>query len=167
MKILILGSTGNLGKQCLELVEKHNLQLSAITGHTNAQPLAEQGEKFSCKTVLSSREDILPLIASSDIVVNLLSGLAGIAPSLEALRQNKILLTANKESIIAEGLTNLIPIDSEHNAIYEILQSTDKTPSKLILPCSGGPLLNTPLADATLAKILVGVLTHSSAQPHC
>lgn len=154
MQILVLGSTGNLGQQCLELVEKHNLEISALTGHTNAELLAEQGEKFSCKTVLSSREDILPLIADADVVVNLLSGLSGIAPSLEALRQNKILLTANKESIIAEGLNGLIPIDSEHNAIYEILQHSDKSPSKLILPCSGGPLLKTPLADATLEKIL-------------
>jgi len=108
--------------------------------------------------VLTSRDGekpIFELISSPevDIVINVLSGFAGIEPSIQALRAGKTLLLGNKESVVAEGEkimklaenAQLIPLDSEHNAIYEILRSRPSIqPDSITLPCSGGPFLNTP-----------------------
>ncbi len=89
----------------------------------------------------------------ADIIINVLSGIAGIDPSIAALKAGKILLLGNKESLFAEGkkIMNLskknhakiIPLDSEHNAIFEILKKYPEEKIKnIIIPCSGGPFLN-------------------------
>lgn len=152
-KIVILGSTGSLGTQTLEVLEKYKsyFKIIGLSANKNAELLKKQAKKFKVKkTVLASKEGfkkILSLIPNADIVINVLSGIAGITPSIEALKQEKILLLGNKESLVAEGKkimelakNNLIPIDSEHNAIYEILKSfPEEKYEKIILPCSGGP----------------------------
>ena len=91
----------------------------------------------------------LASLKETDVIVNVLSGTAGIAPAKAALKANKILLLGNKESIVADGKEimklangNLIPLDSEHNAIYEILKThPNKKIKSITLPCSGGPFL--------------------------
>jgi len=145
-KIVIWGSTGSLGRQVLEVLENYtrDFQIVAISGKTNAGLLNEQAQKYHVKRAFIGENTLPP---NADIVVNLLSGTAGIRPTKTALKSGKALLLANKESLVAEGeeimrlcKTPIIPIDSEHNAIYEILrQNPGKEIEKIILPCSGGP----------------------------
>lgn len=158
-KIVILGSTGSLGTQTLEVLEKYrkDFKIVGLSANKNAELLKKQTKEFNIKkTALVSKEGskkMLSLIQDADIIVNVLSGIAGITPSIEALKKGKILLLGNKESLVAEGekimrivkkhphsKTALIPLDSEHNAIYEIFQKfPEEKFEKIILPCSGGP----------------------------
>jgi 1-deoxy-D-xylulose-5-phosphate reductoisomerase len=161
-KVIILGSTGSLGTQTIEVLKKHPsyFKLIGISAHKNEKLLKSQRKKFkipSKYTVLTSRDNPKKLLElcqlpEVDIVVNVLSGISGIKPTVTALKTKKIVLLGNKESLIAEGekimqLTkrpaSLIPLDSEHNAIYEILKKhPKKIIKKIILPCSGGPFLH-------------------------
>jgi 1-deoxy-D-xylulose-5-phosphate reductoisomerase len=180
-KLVILGSTGNLGVQTLEVLSRYreSFQVVGLSAHQNADLLAKQKTKIErrqagtpVQTALTSIDGPGALVRlathpDADIVINVLSGLSGIEPSIAALKANKILLTANKESIVTEGekimalakLDQLIPLDSEHNAIYEILKhlSPGTKPVKIILPCSGGPfhqLTEEELASKTIADAL-------------
>ena len=188
-KLVILGSTGNLGGQTLEVLEKYwdDFELIGISGHKNKDLLQEQAEKLSSptspqfQTALTSTDGPealvhLATLPEADIVINVLSGLSGVEPSIAALQANKILLTANKESIVVEGEKimelaqpgQLIPLDSEHNAIFEILKWLEEGENgtsfsghpenfRLILPCSGGPFHQfnaEELATKTIADAL-------------
>ena len=150
--IIILGSTGSLGKQSLEVIKKHHKEFNvlALSSHKNEDLLLRQAQEFSVKhSVLSSRDGQEALsklcqLKDADIVINVLSGIAGIAPTLETVKEEKTLLLGNKESLIASGekvdTRNIIPIDSEHNAIHEIIKRNPKKKiKKITLPCSGGP----------------------------
>lgn len=168
-KVIILGATGSLGLQTLEVLEKHkaHFQIVGLTADKNEQLLKNLAKKFKVtKTILTSRDGSKSLEtfiknSTANIVVNVLPGISGIQPSITALRSGKILLLGNKESLVAEGqkimkLGKVIPLDSEHNAIFEILKYlAKKSPnlkiSRLILPCSGGPFLKT--SPKKLAKI--------------
>ncbi len=155
--IVILGSTGSLGKQTLDILEQYpqDFEVLGLVAHKNEALLNEQARKLNLSTdqiVLTSQTGeagLLKLINSPavDVVINNISGISGILPSIYSLEQGKILLTANKEAIVAEGekimkfAQQIIPLDSEHNAIFEILQRyPNKKVVNLILPCSGGPL---------------------------
>ncbi len=150
--IIILGSTGSLGTQTLEVIKKHKkkFKVLGLSSHKNEELLQRQAKEFDVKhTVLSSRDGKKSLekicqLKEVDIVVNVLSGVAGIDPTIKTLNEEKTLLLGNKESLIATGkkidIKNIIPIDSEHNAIHEILKKFPKKKiKKIILPCSGGP----------------------------
>lgn len=143
-KVIVLGSTGSLGIQTLRLLKKHHkaFKLIGISANSNEKLLMKQAREFdNPQSTLHSKGQKLKL-DNADIVINLISGIAGINPSKEALKKNKLLLLANKESIVAAQLNhpNIIPLDSEHNAIYEILQKHPKQKIKKIwIPCSGGP----------------------------
>ena len=151
-RIVILGSTGSLGKQTLELIKKHKKEFKvlALSSHKNKELLDSQAKEFKVRhTVLSSKDGSEKLkklcqLSEADIVINVLSGVAGIEPTITTLKEGKTLLLGNKESLIASGkkvdIKNIIPIDSEHNAIHEILKKyPEKKIKKIILPCSGGP----------------------------
>lgn len=154
--IIILGSTGSLGTQCLEILEKYPKDFSVygLCARKNKELLNQQGNKFKVpkrNCILTTEvegKNLERLIKQKnvDIVVNVISGVAGIKPSGLAVKAGKILVLGNKESLVAEGkflrkhIKNIIPVDSEHNAIYEILKRFLRTPVKEItLPCSGGP----------------------------
>jgi len=154
-KVVILGSTGSLGVQALEVLEKYKkyFQVIALSANTNKSLLETQAKKFKVqKKVLTSFSNAAALsglasLENADIVINVLSGVSGINPSLVALKAGKILILGNKESLVAEGKKmmtlasgRLLPLDSEHNAIFEILQKfPEKKIEKIFLPCSGGP----------------------------
>ena len=151
-KIIILGATGSLGKQTLEVLKKRkkDFEVLALSSHKNEELLLKQAKEFNVKhVILSSRDgknslENLCQLKEADIVVNVLSGVAGIGPTVTTLSEGKTLLLGNKESLIASrkklNTENIIPIDSEHNAIHEILKKfPDKKIKKIILPCSGGP----------------------------
>lgn len=198
-KVVILGSTGSLGMQTLEILEKHRgyFEVIGLAANTNEALLKKQAAKFKVKNVaLSSRakQSALTKLATlkeADIIVNVLPGIAGVTPSLTALKAGKTLLLGNKESLFVQGekimklagamfpnpglpikhhpLPRLIPLDSEHNAIFEILRkvygeaAAKKLPrpriKKIIIPCSGGPFYG-------LSKELLAQVTPEQAIRH-
>ncbi len=160
-KVVVLGSTGSLGTQILKLLRKHSryFEVIGLSSYKNSKLLKEQAEAFGVpkeNVVISSRHGLknllrLSMLPEADIIVNVVSGIAGVEPTKNALYSGKTVLLGNKESLVADGEAimkmvkndNLIPLDSEHNAIYEILQrNPERKVSKISLPCSGGPFLH-------------------------
>lgn len=175
-KVAIIGSTGSIGKQALEVIEHHKERFSieVLTANTQADLLIEQALKFDpnavvitdkslyqkVKEALSSTdikvfagqdalEDIVQM-ETIDIVLNALVGFAGLRPTLKAIEAGKPIALSNKETLVVAGelVTNLalqkkvpiIPVDSEHSAIFQCLAGEIYSPvEKIILTASGGP----------------------------
>jgi len=177
--IAILGSTGSIGQQALEvLVEQKDIsKLKLITAGSNIDLLLQQCKQYqpdmvyladSCQApilkqklsdskiqVLETEEDVFQQFHSSDIAIVLLAivGFAGFKPALKAIEAGKRLAIANKESLVVGGqlIMNLlqkkqlemIPIDSEHSAIYQcLIGEKQENIEKIILTASGGPFYN-------------------------
>ncbi len=175
-KIALLGSTGTIGVNTLELVEAFpdKYEVVLLAAHTSGDKLIEQAKKFKPRFVtvgsasVSSVKAALPgitvgsadnlieeAIAASDLVVVGIVGFAALIPTLMAVRQGKTIAIANKESLVVSGKlivseaarcgARLLPVDSEHNALFQILEGVDrKQVDALILTASGGPLLRLP-----------------------
>ncbi len=193
IRIALLGSTGSIGCQTLDVVDawSEEMEVTVLTAHRNWELLAEQARRFEpdCVVIadksfygsLSEALDGLPIkvyageeavaqVAAAtnvDVVVNALVGYAGMLPSLAAVEAGKRLALANKESLVVAGdliieraLKNrvpILPIDSEHSAIYQCLVGEVSPPRRLILTASGGPFRNTSaeqLAHVTAAQAL-------------
>ncbi|MBU1018674.1 MAG: 1-deoxy-D-xylulose-5-phosphate reductoisomerase [Patescibacteria group bacterium] len=139
-KIIVLGSTGSVGRQALQVAKGQ--KIVGISGHSNLKLLEKQAKEFGCPYTLDPME-----LASQkcDIVVNAISGLAGLPPLLAALEAGNKVALANKESIVAAGSRlhkyrdQIIPVDSEHSSIYRCLQGREEPIRRIILTCSGGP----------------------------
>lgn len=168
MKLCILGSTGSIGTQALEVAELYGIEIGALAAGSNVKLLAEQcckfkpkyayiGEKYysELKTaladtdikVLTGEETLNAFGAETecDTVLNALTGIRGLRPTLGTLKAGKTLALANKETLVAGGEVvmplakkGILPVDSEHSAIFQCLQGGVK-PKKLILTASGGP----------------------------
>ncbi len=157
-KVVILGSTGSLGTQTLEVLEKYpkDFKVIALACNQNEKLILSQAKKFAIQQeniFIASKhpaKNLLKLtsLKDADIVVNVLSGVSGILPTTIALKAKKILLLGNKESLVANGYevmklaknATLIPLDSEHNSIHEILKKfPNKKIKNIFLSCSGGP----------------------------
>lgn len=174
-KISILGSTGSIGTQALDVINNcENYQVVALTANKNIDLLEKQVLKFNPKIVAVRDENsakvlkerlsnknvevvsgIEGLIAaasidSADMVLNSVVGMVGLIPTLEAIKAHKTIALANKETLVAggeivtklakENQVQIIPVDSEHSAIFQCLTSGKKEEiSKLILTASGGP----------------------------
>jgi 1-deoxy-D-xylulose-5-phosphate reductoisomerase len=176
LNIIILGSTGSIGTQTLEVIRKNrkHLKVIGLACHSNENLLKKQAKRLnlpSSKTVLTSKNPKLltKLICTpkADIIVNAIAGSAGLKPSIATLKAGKTLALANKESIILGGKrlmklaakhgAQILPLDSEHHAVLRLLQTRNLTKyspvhiEKITLTCSGGPFFNTPRRD--LAKI--------------
>jgi 1-deoxy-D-xylulose-5-phosphate reductoisomerase len=175
--IAILGSTGSIGRQALQVVREMDGELSvaALAARENDGLMLQQIREFkpkvaalldegrarrlkanlgeSCRTVvLSGEEGIKSCITESgcDIVLNGMVGIAGLVPTLTALEAGKSVALANKESLVAGGQlvmdlasrkgVKIIPVDSEHSAIFQCIGSTPPSQVKrLLLTASGGP----------------------------
>lgn len=172
--VAILGSSGSVGTQALDVCEKLGLRVDALTGGRNDQLLEEQVRRFRPRfcamadadaaralrmrvrdtdtKIFEGEEGILALIGETDAktAVNSILGLAGLAPTLAAAKRGMRIATANKESIVAAGdLVNavirengaeLIPVDSEHSAIFQCLHCGGHGEVKrILLTASGGP----------------------------
>ncbi len=173
--MVILGSTGSIGTQTLDVAEKYNMKICALTAHSNVTLLEEQVRKFSPELavmydekaaadlrvrladtnvrVLSGMEGLIEAasLESAQVVLNSLVGMVGLEPTLAACKAKKTIALANKETLVAGGelVMNtvkdngvaLLPVDSEHSAIFQCLQACpdDKFIKKLILTASGGP----------------------------
>lgn len=172
IKVTILGSTGSIGTQTLDIISKHldKFQVVKLTCHKNKKLLKEQ------KTLWRPRRGepraFGPLApASLSLIVNAISGKAGLKPTIEALKQGKVIALANKESVVLDGknLKNLerkyakkgakiLPLDSEHHAVLRLLQTQNleefnaKKVKKIIITCSGGPFFG--YTKAQLKKTL-------------
>ncbi|WP_091852024.1 1-deoxy-D-xylulose-5-phosphate reductoisomerase [Candidatus Aquiluna sp. UB-MaderosW2red] len=152
--VIVLGSTGSIGTQALEVIEQYPdlFKLVGISGFQNQDLLDYQRDKFG----LASSDAVLGTQAASDlvsgtqadVVLNGITGSAGLMPTLAALASGKQLALANKESLIVGGTLvtkiaapgQILPVDSEHSAIAQALRSgSNGEVKKLILTASGGP----------------------------
>jgi 1-deoxy-D-xylulose-5-phosphate reductoisomerase len=171
-KVVVLGSTGSIGKSTLDVVANHpdDFEIVGLACHQNTKLLAQQIAAFRPRYVgifdktltndidppagchvLIGPPSLLDLVSSeADIVVNALPGSVGLVPSVETLKQGKVLALANKESLVMAGrlisrLTQsgcgtLIPVDSEHSALYQLMENNGKAGiERLIITASGGP----------------------------
>ena len=176
--IAILGSTGSIGTQTLDVVSQHPdlFQVELLTANTNADLLIEQARKFNPGCVIicdgskydqvnaaldpldikvfTGTESICDAVIGDniDIVVASIVGFAGLKPTVAAIKAGKTIALANEETLVAAGAlvmelaaqcgARIVPVDSEHSAIFQCLQgSYRKDVEKLLLTCSGGPFL--------------------------
>ena len=175
-KIAILGSTGSIGTQTLDVVRAHSdeLEVVALAAGSNKERLKEQIREFHPELVSLSDErkaqelkeelageavevvcgmDGLIEVAgidSADVVVTAVVGMMGILPTMEAIRKGKDIALANKETLVTAGHliipmareygVSILPVDSEHSAIFQCLQGEPKKAlDKILLTASGGP----------------------------
>lgn len=174
-KLSLLGSTGSIGRQTLEVMAFHGLRPAVLTGHRNGVLLEEQARRFTPELVcvadeaagrdvrqrlsdtsvkvMTGPESLLYAAShqSADTVLNALVGLAGLAPTMAALGAGKRLLLANKESLVYGGALvtaaapgGIIPVDSEHSAIFQCLRGGRQGVRRLILTASGGAFRGWP-----------------------
>ncbi len=185
-ELVILGSTGSIGVQALEIVEANPELFSVLAisaAGSNPDLLIAQAKKFKVKVVgVAKNADLirqaLPGVEvvdgphasrevaaiSCDVVLNGITGSIGLAPTIAALEADNRVALANKESLVAGGdlviarakENQLLPVDSEHSAIWQALIGEKKSEiSKLILTASGGPFRDRPdLSDVTVQEAL-------------
>lgn len=174
-KIAILGSTGSIGQQALDVIRAlpDKLQVVGLTGGKNFELLERQIGEFRPKMFCSSvRPDIsyggeflsMEEIASHpevDFVIVATSGKTGLSPTVAALKAGKAVALASKEVLVMAGeivvrearlhQTQILPIDSEHSAIWQCLQGEENRPQRLFLTASGGPFYH--YSQSQLAKV--------------
>jgi len=156
-RILILGSTGSIGTQALEVIrkEKDAFEVVGLSANKNAALLKKQAQQFQTDNVLLTQDEPRRLSdfvrkIKADLVLIAVSGQAGIFPLRSAIEQGRTIALANKEALVMEGEklmklarktgAQIIPVDSEHAAIFQCLQNVKKEDvAKIILTCSGGP----------------------------
>ena len=178
-QLAILGSTGSIGTQALEVVGQHAdlFEIYALTANDNADLLIEQAHKYMPDTVVIANEKKYPEVKEAletlpvkvwagaeaiaqivtaepvDMVLTAMVGYAGLRPTIEAIKANKAIALANKETLVVAGeliaslsktyQTPIIPVDSEHSAIFQCLHGeSHNTVEKIILTASGGPFFN-------------------------
>ena len=169
-KISIIGSTGSIGTQALEVIEKLNdkFEIIALAGGSNVELLKRQAEKFRPKYVCHNAKDKTPdgfsakilygeegleQICSNkenDLILISCSGKIGLKPTLKAIENNIDIALANKETLVMAGDivmkkarengVKIIPVDSEHCAIHQCIKDINQV-DKLIITASGGPFL--------------------------
>ncbi len=173
--IAILGSTGSIGRQTLEVIDQHKDKFSvvALSARSNAELLVDQARHFRPQyvvitngnysyvkqalqplgiEVLEGADNLLTIasLPQVDIVVTALVGFSGLLPTIEAIKHNKNIALANKETLVVAGeiVTSLakehnvkiLPVDSEHSAIFQCLMGEDPSwVEKIYLTASGGP----------------------------
>lgn len=173
-KITILGSTGSIGENALKIIQANTdkFEIVALSGHSNYKRLAEQIEMFQPKYVSIGTEEGYKELSGSfpntkvllgeeglkelgsldetDTILTAVSGSIGLAATIEAIKKEKRIALANKETLVAGGYlikkllnkynSEIIPVDSEHSAIFQSLKSgNDKEISRILLTASGGP----------------------------
>jgi len=171
-KLILLGSTGSIGRQTVEVCKNLGIQITAIAASSNIKLLEEQirafspafcavtNEKAAAELKIAVADTAVKILSGPDSpralislaeggrVLNAITGFAGLASTLETIKCRKTLLLANKESLVAAGNmvmsaareagVKVLPVDSEHCAIWQCLDGRNK-PSRLILTASGGP----------------------------
>jgi 1-deoxy-D-xylulose-5-phosphate reductoisomerase len=175
--MVVLGSTGSIGVNTLNIARKYNINIEALVAGKNIELLNKQIAEFAPKVVVISDKDdvskvnhknvkygedaIIDVIVSSksELIVNSLVGFLGLRPTIEAIKHNKRVALANKESLVVAGKfidkSYLSPIDSEHFALWYLLNG--RPIDKMTITASGGSFRDTPLhqlQNATVADAL-------------
>jgi 1-deoxy-D-xylulose-5-phosphate reductoisomerase len=151
-RVIILGSTGSIGTQALEVIaaNRDRFEVVGLAAGSQRDAVAEQARAFGVEHTAFGADEAVQLIRSvpADVVLNGITGSVGLAPTLAVLETNAVLALANKESLIVGGelVTSaarpgqLVPVDSEHSAIAQALRSgTPDEVRRLVLTASGGP----------------------------
>ncbi len=151
-RVLILGSTGSIGTQALEVIRANprRFEVVGLAAGSNAALLSEQAEAFQVEhTALGAVEaEQLVRDIDADVVLNAITGSIGLGTTLAALKAGRTLALANKESLIVGGALvkaaaaegQIVPVDSEHSAIAQALRSGNRSEvRRLIVTASGGP----------------------------
>lgn len=193
--ISILGSTGSIGTQTLDVVDKLDLNVVALTASTNITLLEEQVRKYKPQLavvfdeakakifkenikdtdtlVLSGMDGLIAAatVESAELVLNSVVGMVGLKPTIAAANAKKDIALANKETLVAGGKlvtdavksngVKLLPVDSEHSAIFQCLQGMPDSTclKKLILTASGGPFFG-KTADELKSVTIEQALNH-------
>ena len=180
-KIVILGSTGSIGKSTLDVIrkDKKNFDVILLSANNNYKKLIKQAKQFNAKNVLiknkkfyskvkNSLKKNITKVYSGDISINniisrkidytmsAVVGLAGLQPTIDAIKISKTVAIANKETIICawnilsklikKYKTKVVPVDSEHFSIMELTKNVnDSNIAEIIITASGGPFLNTAI----------------------
>jgi 1-deoxy-D-xylulose-5-phosphate reductoisomerase len=179
-RIAILGSTGSIGTQALDVISLHPdlFQVEMLSAGSNAELLIAQAKKFNPNAVVICNKEkygevkdaldgldikVFAGVESAgdlaggsnvDIVLASMVGFSGLAPTISAIKKGKVIALANKETLVAAGsiVTRLakengspiLPVDSEHSAIFQCLQGERARVEKILLTASGGPFFNLP-----------------------
>ena len=193
--ISILGSTGSIGRQTLEVAEDMGLKVAALTAHSSVDRMEAQVRQFHPGFVVMTSEEAAKdlrvrladtdtkvlagfhaleeaaIAQEADTVVTAVVGMVGLKPTLAAIREKKRIALANKETLVCAGQlvmdaadqygAEIIPVDSEHSAIFQCLQgcADRKEIKRLILTCSGGPFYGKSYEE-------VGKMTREDALRH-
>ena len=188
-KIVILGSTGSIGHQTLDVVRNfsHRFQIVGLAAGQNTDLLSKQINEFKPRFICHEDRKIqlpgtgyewlsledMACHPQVDLVVMAISGKAGLNPTLAAIKAGKTVALANKESLVTAGEiitteakrngAQIFPIDSEHSAIWQCLRGETQSPAQIILTASGGPFRRFSLAE--LERVTVAqALKHPSWQ---
>ncbi|MCR5199236.1 MAG: 1-deoxy-D-xylulose-5-phosphate reductoisomerase [Prevotella sp.] len=194
-QIAILGSTGSIGTQALQVIEEHSdlFEVYCLTANNRVELLAQQAHRFHPAAVVIANEqhydELRRLMADLpdvkvyagsraldeiveaqpiDMVLTAMVGFAGLSPTIHAIRARKTIALANKETLVVAGElilqlaqqyhVGILPVDSEHSAIFQSLVGEDQNPiEKILLTASGGPFRLLPaeqLATVTKADAL-------------
>ena len=191
--IAILGSTGSIGTQALDVIGQHGdrFQVELLTANNNSRLLIEQARRFNPASVVICNPDLYDEVAAAldplyikvftgidsicellkdpqiDIVLTAMVGFSGLKPTIAAIEAGKAIALANKETLVAAGSlvmplarrhgAPILPVDSEHSAIFQCLQGERARLEKILLTGSGGPFLHSTreeLAAATREQAL-------------
>ena len=185
-KIAILGSTGSIGKSTLDVIrkDKKNFNVILLSANNNYKKLIEQAKEFKAKKVIIRNKKFYSKVRKSlknikvysgnvsinkiiseklDYTMSAVVGLAGLQPTIDAIKISRIVAIANKEAIICgwqilskfikKYKTKIIPVDSEHFSIMELTKDvSNEEVEEIIITASGGPFLNTPFRNLKKIK---------------
>ena len=193
--VSILGSTGSIGRQTLDIIDNLQLPVAALTAGTNTDRMAEQCRKYQPRLAVMSTQTaaeelktkILDLptevmwgeegliaaatIPEADCIITAVVGMVGLKPTLAAIRAQKRIGLANKETLVCAGQlvmaeakkynAEIIPVDSEHSAIFQCLMGCGdrREVKRILLTCSGGPFYGK-------SKEELGIVTKADALRH-
>lgn len=193
--VSILGSTGSIGRQSLDIIDNLQIPVCALTAGSGVDRMAQQCRKYLPRLAVMATEEAaaklqaaisdLPItvewgeeglihaasMEEADCVITAVVGMVGLKPTLAAIRAGKRIGLANKETLVCAGElvmaearkygTEIIPVDSEHSAIFQCLMgmSHKREIKRLILTCSGGPFFGK-------TKEELGVVTKADALRH-
>jgi 1-deoxy-D-xylulose-5-phosphate reductoisomerase len=159
-RIIVLGSTGSIGTQALDVIRANprRFELVGLAAGKNRQMLDEQAEQFGVENTALGAAEAEQLVrdVEADVVLNAITGSIGLGSTLAALKAGRTLALANKESLIVGGQLvlaaaapgQIVPVDSEHSALAQALRSgTHAEVRRLVVTASGGPFRGRTRAD--------------------
>ena len=185
--VAILGSTGSIGTQALDVIGRHEdqFEVELLTANNNSRLLIEQARHFNPAAVVICNPDLYDEVAAAldplyikvftgidsicdllrdpkiDIVLTAMVGFSGLKPTIAAIRAGKAIALANKETLVAAGAliialarehgAPILPVDSEHSAIFQCLQGEHARLEKILLTGSGGPFLHSTREEIAAA----------------